>query len=311
MEGGPPMFRQDCSCPALLEDCRSGFPYGAVTRYGPPFQTLPVPKSTAAGLVRFRSPLLAESRLMSVPPATEMFQFAGFASRTYEFSAGYPQELPRGWVAPFGDPGINDRSHLPRAFRSVPRPSSPLSAKASTRCPSFALDHKGRRAPPDDPKITRTASRPPENRRAQGQAPPSLERGATPPAAARMKTLPRTAPAHRLDPHRATAPQDNSQCPRPVRLGHIHKSASPFNQHQPRNTSPGPAAPAGAGHARPAANRPYRNQTWSSPSIARSDRAQRTRRSWLCDRRRSMSARVEVNGIEPMTSCLQSRRSPN
>jgi hypothetical protein len=45
-----------------------------------------------------------------------------------------------GWVAPFGDPGIADRSHLPRAFRSVPRPSSPLSAKASTRCPSLALD---------------------------------------------------------------------------------------------------------------------------------------------------------------------------
>jgi hypothetical protein len=74
------MFRQDCSCPALLEDARSGFPYGAVTRCGAPFQTLPVPKSSATGLVRFRSPLLAESRLMSVPPATEMFQFAGFAS---------------------------------------------------------------------------------------------------------------------------------------------------------------------------------------------------------------------------------------
>src|SRR5260370_29602719 len=44
-----------------------------------------------------------------------------------------------GWVAPFGDPGITDRSHLPRAFRSVPRPSSPLSAKASTRCPSLRL----------------------------------------------------------------------------------------------------------------------------------------------------------------------------
>src|SRR5713101_6304940 len=68
---------------------------------------------------------------MSFPPATEMFQFAGFASRTYGFSSGYPC----GWVAPFGDPGINDRSHLPRAYRSVPRPSSPLSAKASTRCP--------------------------------------------------------------------------------------------------------------------------------------------------------------------------------
>ena len=74
------MFRQDGSCPALLKDPRPGFPYGAVTRSGPPFQTLRVPKTMATGLVRFRSPLLAESRLMSFPPVTEMFQFTGFAS---------------------------------------------------------------------------------------------------------------------------------------------------------------------------------------------------------------------------------------
>ena len=79
------MFRQDGSCPALLEDLCPGFPYGAVTRYGSPFQTLPVPNKHAAGLVRVRSPLLAESRLMSFPPATEMFQFAGFASSPYVF----------------------------------------------------------------------------------------------------------------------------------------------------------------------------------------------------------------------------------
>ena len=41
------------------------------------------------GLIRVRSPLLAESRLISFPPGTEMFQFPGFASSTYEFSAGY------------------------------------------------------------------------------------------------------------------------------------------------------------------------------------------------------------------------------
>ena len=84
------MFRQDCSCPALLEDCRSGFPYGAVTRYGPPFQTVLVDQRETTGLVRFRSPLLTESRLMSFPPATEMFQFAGFASFTYGFMQRYP-----------------------------------------------------------------------------------------------------------------------------------------------------------------------------------------------------------------------------
>ena len=85
LEGGPPMFRQDGSCPALLKDMPAGFPYGAVTRSGPPFQTVLVPNKHATGLVRVRSPLLAESRLMSFPPATEMFQFAGFASPPYGF----------------------------------------------------------------------------------------------------------------------------------------------------------------------------------------------------------------------------------
>jgi hypothetical protein len=72
---------------------------------------------------------------MSFPPGTEMFQFPGFASATYEFSDGYPQ---KGWVAPFGYPRIKACSRLPEAYRSVPRPSSPLDAKASTRCPSLA-----------------------------------------------------------------------------------------------------------------------------------------------------------------------------
>jgi hypothetical protein len=56
------MFRQGFSCPALLKDPAAGFPYGAVTRSGPPFQTLPVPNSKTTGLVRVRSPLLAESQ---------------------------------------------------------------------------------------------------------------------------------------------------------------------------------------------------------------------------------------------------------
>ena len=45
---------------------------------------------------------------------------------------------PKRWVAPFGNPRINACSRLPMAYRNVLRPSSPLSAKASTRCPSYA-----------------------------------------------------------------------------------------------------------------------------------------------------------------------------
>jgi hypothetical protein len=41
----------------------------------------------------------------------------------------------RRWVSPFGNPWIKASSQLPTAYRSVARPSSPLSAKASTEHP--------------------------------------------------------------------------------------------------------------------------------------------------------------------------------
>lgn len=40
LEGGPPMFRQDFTCPALLVSFQKLFPYGAVTHYCPTFQTV-------------------------------------------------------------------------------------------------------------------------------------------------------------------------------------------------------------------------------------------------------------------------------
>ena len=39
-----------------------------------------------------------------------------------------------GRVSPFGNPRIKAYSQLPEAYRSVLRPSSPVHAKASTRC---------------------------------------------------------------------------------------------------------------------------------------------------------------------------------
>jgi len=55
-------------------------------------------ESEKFGLIRFRSPLLTESRLLSFPPGSEMFQFPGLAATTYGFSRGL-----------FGNPGIKAR----------------------------------------------------------------------------------------------------------------------------------------------------------------------------------------------------------
>ena len=120
------MFRQDCTCPALLEDERSHYPYGTVTLCGSAFLTDSGCLAFATGLVRVRSPLLAESRLMSFPPATEMFQFAGFASCAYGFSAGYPlrgglphSEIPGSTIARIS-PGLFAACHVLHRL-SVPR----------------------------------------------------------------------------------------------------------------------------------------------------------------------------------------------
>ena len=68
-----------------------------------------------------------------------------FRSLTLPFDNGNPRHTPfpaggsefryRKWVSPFGNPRIKASSQLLAAYRSVVRPSSPLSAKASTKCP--------------------------------------------------------------------------------------------------------------------------------------------------------------------------------
>lgn len=125
------------------------FAYGAVTLYGPPFQVVlltlrlpfigvPLPQGELTSpwfsLFPFRSPLLRESLSFSFPPLTEMFHFSGCRLTGLCI---HPVIVPlsRHWVSPFGDPRITACRRLPEAYRSLPRPSSPPGAKASTMRP--------------------------------------------------------------------------------------------------------------------------------------------------------------------------------
>ena len=75
--------------------------------------------------------------LMSFPPATEMFQFAGFASRTYGFSTGYPlrgglphSDIPGSPIARIS-PGLFAACHVLHRL-SVPRhPPDALTSRLS------------------------------------------------------------------------------------------------------------------------------------------------------------------------------------
>jgi hypothetical protein len=72
--------------------------------------------------------------MISFPPATEMFQFAGLPPPGLFGSARGELDFSSR-VSPFGHLRIDVCSRLPGAFRSLPRPSSALGAKASTSCP--------------------------------------------------------------------------------------------------------------------------------------------------------------------------------
>ena len=135
LEDGPPIFRQDFTCPALLVATLVPQSIFRIRGYHPLWPTFPdcFAKSLAITnrLFRFRSPLLSESRLMSFPRATEMFQFTRFASHSYVFTMRYPLQgrFPHSEIS-----GSKLICQLPEAYRRLSRLSSPIIAKASTIC---------------------------------------------------------------------------------------------------------------------------------------------------------------------------------
>ncbi len=150
MGGGPPCFPRGSTCPAVLRIASEGFRISAtgllpavagLSRTSSPIPNLcdfhvrrpttPFAEGKRFGLFPFRSPLLRESRLLSLPQGTKMFQFPWYAPSHPMDSGGGTGSSSR-WVAPFGNPRIKACLRLPEAYRSSPRPSSAPGAKAST-----------------------------------------------------------------------------------------------------------------------------------------------------------------------------------
>ena len=177
-----------------------------------------------------------------------------------------PAMTHKGRVSPFGDPRINGRSPLPAAYRSVLRPSSPLSAKASTKCPS-TLDptaNPTRRDKPPGSLRTLRSDAPSHHRPSQHFVTFIHDRRTSRNARSRRHPLRGDDQRPRADGKTARGRTTYPQCPRT-------KTAA-AGLHDPRRTRCLPQEP---------------NPIRSTPGL------------------------VELNGIEPMTSCLQSRRSPN
>jgi hypothetical protein len=141
--------------------CVRHFGYGAGTHSGRPFKTvhlyrritfttrqsdmespttpntqlLPDITRTRFSLFRFRSPLLTESRLLSLPVGTEMFHFPTFPLPALYIQAGVTRYARALAGFPHSDTlGSKLAYQFPEAYRRLLRPSSAPDAKASTVC---------------------------------------------------------------------------------------------------------------------------------------------------------------------------------
>ena len=117
LEDGPPIFRQDFTCPALLNSSlvpRKSFRIRGYHPLWPPFPERSAnSRAKSRRLVPFRSPLLWESRLISVPLVTEMFQFSRFAPDDLCIQSSVTLA---GRVSPFGNQRIKAHLPAPRSF---------------------------------------------------------------------------------------------------------------------------------------------------------------------------------------------------
>ena len=102
--------------PALAE-LSSSFPLPTPESRMPALQPRAV-ETVRFGLIPFRSPLLWESRLISLPPGTEMFHFPGLASPKLYIHFGILGHDSQ-WVSPF-------RNHRIKGCLAPPRCLSQL-----------------------------------------------------------------------------------------------------------------------------------------------------------------------------------------
>ena len=82
-------------------------------------QRLPAITHDRFSLIRFRSPLLTESRLLSLPVGTEMFHFPTFPPPALYIQAGVTG-LASSRVSPFGNPRITVWLSTPRGLSQIP-----------------------------------------------------------------------------------------------------------------------------------------------------------------------------------------------
>ena len=121
LRGSHPLCRA-FQCPSTMTQFSNSLPGRQSGLKGPSTpiaQRLPAITRDRFSLFRFRSPLLTESRLLSLPVGTEMFHFPTFPPHALCVQAWVTGHVSSR-VSPFGNPRINARLSATRGLSQTP-----------------------------------------------------------------------------------------------------------------------------------------------------------------------------------------------
>ena len=114
--------------------------------------TQPLPGITCMrfSLLRFRSPLLSESLLFSLPTGTEMFHFPAFPPHALYIQARVTGH-DSSWVSPFGHPRITARLPTPQGLSQAPTSFIGSRCQGIHHVPFTACHHQHHTTPTPQP----------------------------------------------------------------------------------------------------------------------------------------------------------------
>ncbi len=161
----------------------------------PQMQPLPGITHLRFSLIRFRSPLLSESQLFSLPMGTEMFHFPTFPPHALYIQAQVTGH-DSSWVSPFGHPRITARLPTPQGLSQAPTSFIGSRCQGIHHVPFTACHHQHHTTPtsPEEPPSTARHRRLTRHKRNSHNNPTPTTPAPPPPPLSRV-----TLPSHSLE----------------------------------------------------------------------------------------------------------------
>ncbi len=198
----------------------------------PQMQPLPGITHLRFSLIRFRSPLLSESLLFSLPMGTEMFHFPTFPPHALYIQAQVTGH-DSSWVSPFGHPRITARLPTPQGLSQAPTSFIGSRCQGIHHVPFTACRHQHHTTPTDPPKDQPGATTTPAHDTPQKKLAPQPPPPPPTPYGASRTSVSVVVRRYKIHPPHTSSNYSRHGSADDARVHYPHLKQQPHTTHQP------------------------------------------------------------------------------